>query len=102
MLVQWVAASKRLGCRRPAPKEAMIMRYRRSHCWTLKTFALLVLDRVALFAQCSMCNAVASAQSTTAAHSLNRAILVLLIPPVVIMGTILIWAFKYRDTSVQI
>jgi len=48
-----------------------------------------------------MCNAVASSQSTAAAHSLNRAILVLLVPPVVIMGTILIWAFKYRDSSAQ-
>jgi len=81
----------------------MSMHYRRLRRWILPTFAVseLLLGRVALFAQCSMCNAVASAQSTTATHSLNRAILVLLVPPVVIMGTILIWAFKYRDSSVQ-
>ncbi len=63
--------------------------------------AVLLLDPTSLLAQCSMCNAVASAQSAGAAHALNRAILILLVPPVVMMGAILIWAFKYRDSPVQ-
>ena len=75
-----------------------------SNHWTVPSIVLstaFLLDPIFLFAQCSMCNAVASAQSAGAAHALNRAILVLLIPPVVIMSTILIWAFKYRDSSTR-
>jgi hypothetical protein len=75
-----------------------------SNHWTVPSIvlsAVFLLAPISLFAQCSMCNAVASAQSAGAAHALNRAILVLLIPPVVIMGTILIWAFKYRNSSTQ-
>ena len=60
-----------------------------------------LVDRISLFAQCSMCNAVASSQSAGAARALNHAIFVLLIPPVLIMGTILIWAFKYRNSPTQ-
>jgi membrane protease YdiL (CAAX protease family) len=65
------------------------------------TCGVFLLAPLCLFAQCSMCNAVASAQSAGAAHALNRAILILLIPPVVMMSAILIWAFRYRNSSAQ-
>ena len=47
---------------------------------------------------CSMCNTVASAQSGNATRALNHAILFLLIPPVTIMSTILVLAFRYRNS----
>ena len=59
--------------------------------------AFLAVGSICVFAQCSMCNAVASAQSEGAARALNHGILLLLIPPVGIMSAILIWAFRYRN-----
>jgi hypothetical protein len=54
------------------------------------------------FAQgCPMCKSAAAAQSEQAAKSLNRAILLLLVPPVTIMSSILFFAFRYRDTPPQ-
>jgi hypothetical protein len=72
-----------------------------NHWILLSVSAVFLMAPIPLFAQCSMCNAVASAQSDGAATAFNHAILVLLIPPVVIMSAILIWAFKYRDSSTQ-
>ena len=80
------------------------MRGRPLSCWIRNLVCLSgvsLLDRISLIAQCSMCNAVASAQPAGATKALNHAILVLLIPPVVIMSTILIWAFKYRNSPTQ-
>lgn len=47
------------------------------------------------FAQaCSMCQSAAAAQSELGIQALNRAIIFLLAPPVGIMSTILIYAFR--------
>ena len=47
------------------------------------------------FAQaCSMCQSTAAAQSELGIQALNRAIIFLLAPPVGIMSTILIYAFR--------
>jgi hypothetical protein len=46
---------------------------------------------------CSMCQATAAAQSARAARSLNQAIVLLLVPPVTIMSSILIFAFRRRN-----
>ena len=48
-------------------------------------------------AQCAMCRANAAGQDTRALQSLNSGILILLLPPVAIMGVILFVAFRYRD-----
>jgi hypothetical protein len=59
--------------------------------------AFISVGSISVLGQCSMCNAVASAQSEGAAKALNHGILLLLVPPVGIMSAILIWAFKYRN-----
>ena len=63
----------------------------------LAMLAFMLVGSIPVFAQCSMCNAVASAQSEGATKALNHGILLLLIPPVGIMSAILIWAFRYRN-----
>ncbi|MCI0421033.1 MAG: hypothetical protein L0387_28020 [Acidobacteria bacterium] len=64
-------------------------------------FAALAIPFIAapeLHAQgCSMCKTVAAAQSSQAATSLNRGILLLLVPPVTIMTSILLFAFRCRN-----
>jgi len=44
-----------------------------------------------------MCKTVAAAQSKEAATSLNWGILLLLVPPVTIMSSILLFAFRCRN-----
>jgi hypothetical protein len=44
-----------------------------------------------------MCKAVASAQSKDAMRSLNWGILLLLVPPVTIMSSLLLFAFRCRN-----
>ena len=64
---------------------------------------IVCLGDTPLLAQgCSMCNTVASAQAEPAVKALNRGILLLLIPPVAIMGAILFWAFKFRNSSADL
>ena len=46
---------------------------------------------------CAMCKTVAAAQSKEAATSLNWGILLLLVPPVTIMSSILLFAFRCRN-----
>lgn len=46
---------------------------------------------------CAMCKTVAAAQSKAAADSLNWGILVLLVPPVTIMSSLLLFAFRCRN-----
>lgn len=46
---------------------------------------------------CAMCKTVAAAQSKAAAASLNWGILLLLVPPVTIMSSLLLFAFRYRN-----
>jgi hypothetical protein len=50
---------------------------------------------------CPMCKTVAAAQSEQAAKSLNQAIVLLLVPPVTIMSSILVFAFRCRNTPRQ-
>ncbi len=66
----------------------------------LVTFSLV--GQSAAFAQgCPMCQVAAKAQAPHAQTALNLAILFLLVPPVVIMGAILIEAFRHRSVSHQ-
>ena len=46
---------------------------------------------------CAMCKTVAGAQSKEAATSLNWGILLLLVPPVTIMSSLLLFAFRCRN-----
>ena len=46
---------------------------------------------------CAMCKTVAAAQSRQAAASWNLGILWLLIPPVAIMSSLLLFAFRFRN-----
>jgi len=46
---------------------------------------------------CAMCKTVAAAQSKEAAASLNLGILLLLVPPVTIMSSLLLFAFRCRN-----
>ncbi|HEX8847883.1 MAG TPA: hypothetical protein VF791_24795 [Pyrinomonadaceae bacterium] len=72
-------------------------------------FALIALGAVAILlvatvsgaAQCSLCRSALSGSPTGVrlSKSLNLAILVLLIPPVMIFCGIFLAAFKYRKTS---
>ena len=50
---------------------------------------------------CPMCQLAAKAQAPQAQKALDFAILILLVPPVVIMGGILTWTFRYRNSSLQ-
>jgi hypothetical protein len=59
-------------------------------------FALVKVPE--LLAQgCAMCKTVAAAQSKEAATSLNWGILLLLVPPVTIMSSLLLFAFRCRN-----
>ena len=49
-------------------------------------------------AQCAMCYTTAAAQGAKGIQALNFGIIVLLIPPVTIMGGILLYAFRYRNS----
>ena len=46
---------------------------------------------------CAMCQEAARAQSSQGLHALNLAIVLLLVPPVTIMGGLLVWVFKYKN-----
>ena len=46
---------------------------------------------------CALCKTVAAAQSKEAATSLNWGILLLLVPPVTIMSSLLLFAFRCRN-----
>lgn len=48
---------------------------------------------------CAMCKTVAEAQSREAAASLNLGILFLLVPPVAIMASLLLFAFRRCNAS---
>lgn len=82
------------------------MNFRRVVMWflvsTLLLMAISIIDLPLLAQGCSMCKTVAAAQSEQAGKALNRAILLLLIPPVAMMASILIWAFKFRNTSADL
>ena len=59
---------------------------------------LAFLNAPELLAQgCAMCKTVAAAQSKEAAASLNWGILLLLVPPVTIMSSLLVFAFRCRN-----
>ena len=48
---------------------------------------------------CAMCKTAAEAQPEPAITALGRAILFLLIPPVAIMGTILVYTFRKESSN---
>ena len=60
---------------------------------------LLAVTAPPAAAQCVMCYSTAAAQDSEAIKALNLGILVLLIPPVAIMGSILLLAFRYRNSD---
>jgi len=60
--------------------------------------ATALVNAPELLAQgCAMCKTVAAAQSKEAAASLNWGILLLLVPPVAIMSSLLLFAFRCRN-----
>ncbi len=59
-------------------------------CWAASAPAL---------AQCAMCYATAASQSDKGIQALNLGIIVLLIPPVTMMGGILLYAFRCRNAQ---
>jgi hypothetical protein len=62
------------------------------------TLASALAKAPELLAQgCAMCKTVAAAQSKEAAASLNWGILLLLVPPVTIMSSLLVFAFRCRN-----
>lgn len=62
------------------------------------TLATAFVNAPELLAQgCAMCKTVAAAQSRQAAASWNLGILWLLIPPVAIMSSLLLFAFRFRN-----
>jgi len=62
------------------------------------TLASVLANAPELLAQgCAMCKTVAAAQSKEAAASLNWGILLLLVPPVTIMTSLLLFAFRCRN-----
>jgi hypothetical protein len=63
----------------------------------LVTLLATVTGEVAFAQGCALCQEAAKAQSAKGAQALNYAIILLLVPPVTIMGGLLIWAFKYRN-----
>ncbi|MFQ5739416.1 MAG: hypothetical protein ACE5JX_10435 [Acidobacteriota bacterium] len=58
---------------------------------------LLFAFKPALAQGCAMCRASVAAQTATLVHSLNLGILILLVPPLVIMGAILYAAFRDQE-----
>jgi len=62
------------------------------------TLASVLANAPELLAQgCAMCKTAAAAQSKEAAASLNWGILLLLVPPVAIMSSLLLFAFRCRN-----
>jgi len=64
---------------------------------TVALASALVNARDLLAQGCAMCKTVAAAQSKEAATSLNWGILLLLVPPVAIMSSLLLFAFRCRN-----
>lgn len=60
---------------------------------------LLAMAAAPAAAQCAMCYQNAAAQEARAMRALNLGILLLLFPPVGIMGGILLVAFRYRNAD---
>ncbi len=52
-----------------------------------------------VLAQCAMCYATAASQSDKGIQALNLGLIVLLIPPVTMMGGILLYAFRCRNAQ---
>ena len=58
----------------------------------------ITVDEKTVFGQgCAMCQEAARAQSSQGVRALNLAIVLLLVPPVTIMGGLLVWIFKYKN-----
>lgn len=76
----------------------VLMKYARN--LTIASFVLaafLAFGRDCPAQGCAMCKTAATAQSERATKSLNRAIILLLTPPVAIMSSILLFAFRCRN-----
>ncbi len=63
----------------------------------LTTLFVLVDGKSARGQGCAMCQEAARAQASQGRQALNHAIILLLVPPVAIMGGLLVWVFKYRN-----
>ncbi len=73
---------------------------RRSWLFLAASFVLFCLLQGEAGAQgCAMCKTAAEAQPEPAITALGRAILFLLIPPVTIMGTILVYTFRKESSN---
>jgi hypothetical protein len=77
------------------------MKHLRKKQWCILAvgaLAFLLSRAPELLAQgCAMCKTVAASQSKEAATSLNWGILLLLVPPVTIMSSLLLFAFRCRN-----
>jgi hypothetical protein len=56
---------------------------------------VLLAGGVPAFAQCSMCRAAAAAQGPHAAHAMNTAVLILLVPALALFGGAFVLALWY-------
>ena len=82
----------------------MLNRYCRHlrSCWPIlaASVAMVCLLQPEAAAQgCAMCKTAAEAQPQPGITALGRAILFLLIPPVAIMGTILVYTFRKESSN---
>jgi len=72
-------------------------------CTWLGLFMLALALAAPAFGQgCAMCySSVAGAANSKGLQAINKAVLILLVPPVGIMGVIVGFAFKYRNGEAQ-
>jgi hypothetical protein len=64
-----------------------------------RAVALALAAGAPLFGQCAMCRTAAAAQGAHAAHSFNKAILILLLPALMLFSGIFVLAFRFHSAE---